>query len=572
MKINLKQSWCILLFCSLITMAVNLNSFAQIKPLARTLQLTAPPQNAGKPAGNPSALPENHTGQITFTAQDIPVEALKEADLLTAYAFTNRSELFMAAFMEKPLVQHLSALSPGKPVAELATIGSYQFGFYVDNKLIYLCNLPPDNIDTDLKYTQTLVKEPFIARPRQRRWGESIWNLFLRSGGQQALTEGQHTFKMEVRPFLDGPVPKVGNIIAQGQLALDVKLDPKIDISTIRLNTVQPYGDLEVSGEKFEVNKIKELKGKTDEYVFKDITSVVVLKNGKILIEEYFNNADRHTRHDVRSVGKSFASTAAGMAIKEGFLESEHQKLGAFYNLKDFANYSPKKEQATIKDLLTMSAVLEGNDDKRESAGNEERMYPTKDWVKFALDLPVDTLRPGGEWHYFTAGVVLLGDIIHQKVPGGLEKYTDEKLFKPLGITQYQWQYTPQKVVNTAGGIRMNALDFAKYGQLYKNNGQWNGEQIIPKAWVAKTFTHHKPIPGRTSENYGYLFWNKKYSVRGQQYETFYCSGNGGNKIFIFKEQPLVVVVTATAYGTPYSHAQVDKMMTEYILPAVIDK
>jgi CubicO group peptidase (beta-lactamase class C family) len=228
-------------------------------------------------------------------------------------------------------------------------------------------------------------------------------------------------------------------------MAMNVKLDPKIDISTISLNAIQPYNGLPVSREKFDVNKIKELKGKTGEYVFKDITSIVVLKNGKILMEEYFNNADRNTLHDVRSVGKSFASTAAGIAIKDGYLKSENQRLSEFYNLKDFAHYSPEKEQTTLKDLLTMSSVFEGNDDKRESAGNEDKMYPTKDWVKFALDVPVDTIRPSGEWHYFTAGAVLLGDVIDKQVPGGLEKYSDEKLFKPLGITQYKWQYTERQ-------------------------------------------------------------------------------------------------------------------------------
>ncbi len=197
-------------------------------------------------------------------------------------------------------------------------------------------------------------------------------------------------------------------------------------------------------------------------------------------------------------------------------------------------------------------------------------MYPTANWVKFTLDLPVDSIRKPGEWHYFTAGVVLLGDIIDKNVPGGLEKYTDQKLFAPLGITQYKWQYTPQKVANTAGGIRMNALDFAKYGQLYKNGGLWNGQRLIPKVWVEKTFTRHKAIPGRNNEHYGYLFWNRTYQVKGESYETYYCAGNGGNKIFVFTDQPLVVVVTATAFGTPYAHAQVDKMMEEYILPATL--
>jgi len=79
-----------------------------------------------------------------------------------------------------------------------------------------------------------------------------------------------------------------------------------------------------------------------------------------------------------------------------------------------------------------------------------------------------------------------------------------------------------------------------------------------------------KAIPGRKDECYGYLFWNKKYHVKGKAYETFYCTGNGGNKIYVFKDQPLVVVVTATAYGAAYGHPQVDKMMEQYILPAIL--
>lgn len=511
-----------------------------------------------------------HKGQLTFAASDVPLNSYQPSDFLTAYTLTPKSGLFITAFLAKPLLNYLPALSPNRSKQELTALGSYQFSFYVDKKLIYVCNLPPNNIEAETKRTETILRKPFIARPRQRSWGESIWNLFLRNGGQEALTEGQHQLKVEIRPFLQTTELTVGAILAEGQLALNVQLDPLINPDTIQLRSVQPYPDIAVSNEPYDINRIKTLKGKTNAGVFKDITSVVVLKNGKLLIEEYFNNADRSTLHDVRSVGKSFASTATGIAVGEGFIKSEEQPLKAFYSLKDFANYAPQKENTTLKDLLTMSAVFEGNDDQRESAGNEEKMYPTANWVKFTLDLPVDLVRKQGEWHYFTAGVVLLGDIIDKNVPGGLEKYTDQKLFNPLGITHYKWQYTPQKVANTAGGIRMNALDFAKYGQLYKNGGLWNGMQLIPRAWVEKTFTRHKVIPGRKNEHYGYLFWNRTYQVKNQTYETYYCAGNGGNKIFVFKDHPLVVVVTATAFGTPYAHAQVDKMMEEYILPAIL--
>lgn len=524
-------------------------------------------------ATNPQAVSSAHQayqGQLTFAARDIPIDQYRASDFLTAYTLTPKSELFITAFMAKPLGDYLPELAPRQSATELMVLGSYQFSFYIDDKLIYAGNLPPDHLEPNVKRTQTVLRQPFIAYPRQRKWGESIWNLFLRNGGQQALTEGKHTLKVEIRSFLNDPTLKLGPIMAQGQLVLDVQIDPTIDPATVQLMPLTPYTGLDVSPEKMDLNRIKALKGKIDASVFKDITSVVVLKNGKLLIEEYFNGADRQTQHDVRSVGKSFASTAVGIAIGEGYLTSENQRLKEFYRLKDFAHYSPQKDNTTLKELLTMSSVFEGNDDRRESTGNEENMYPTPNWVKFALDLPVDSIRKEGEWHYFTAGVVVLGDIVDKKVPGGLERYADQKLFGPLGITHYKWQYTPQKVANTAGGIRMNALDFAKYGQLYKNEGDWHGKQLIPKVWIEKTFTRHKAIPGRSGEYYGYLFWNRTYYVNGKPYETYYCAGNGGNKIYIFKDQPLVVVVTATAFGTPYAHAQVDKMMEEYILPATL--
>lgn len=392
----------------------------------------------------------------------------------------------------------------------------------------------------------------------------------MRSGGDSVLTDGPHVLKMEIRSYLAMPNIKVGELIAEGKLNLMVKRKPVIDISGISLSTVRPYNGLPVSPEAFDINKIKTLKGNIDEGVFKKISSIVVLKHGKILVEEYFNNAGRNTLHDPRSVGKSFAATVTGIAIGEHHLVSEYRQLKEFYNLTSFKNYAASKGNISLKDLLTMSAAFDGNDEDDRSSGNEENMYPADNWVKFALDLPVRPDSVKKQWHYFTAGVVLLGDILNNKVPGGLEQYAHEKLFKPLGIVNYKWQYTPQKVPNTAGGIQMNALDFAKYGQLYKNRGRWNGKQIIPGQWVDKTFTKQQQIPGRNNEFYGYLFWNKTFRVNNKAYEAFYCAGNGGNYILIFKDQPLVIVITATAYGQPYAHAQVNKMLVDYILPAVI--
>ncbi|WP_316749303.1 serine hydrolase [Pedobacter gandavensis] len=515
---------------------------------------------------------KGNIGKIVFTAQPIDLDKFDKSVAMQQYELTNKSNLFMTVFLGNTMTGYLQQLAPGSDTSALVKAGNYQFSFFVDDKLVYQTNLLPGAPRAHVQHTATVWTKPLIDNQHEGSWwSQSAWNRFMFNGGDQALTEGSHILKIELRPYLKSASITVGDVIASGKLNLAVKRKPFVDVAKIKLNTIKSYDGFSPSKLSFDQDKIKTLKANIDADVFRHITSVVVIKNGQILIEEYFNNATRDSLHDVRSVGKSFASTLTGIAINDGFLKSENQTLSDFYDLKSYDHYSAKKANTSLKEFLTMSSDFDGNDDDGDSPGNEENMYPTADWVKFGLDLPVDTLKYQGQWHYFTIGAMLTGSILDKLVPVSLENYAAEKLFKPMNITRYEWQYTPQKVVSTAGGIRMKALDLAKYGQLYKNDGLWNGKQLVPKKWVGNTFTKHVAITGKPDEFYGYLFWNKKYHVKGKSYEAFYCSGNGGNKVFVFKDQPLVVVITATAYGTAYAHAQVDKMMVEYILPAVVE-
>jgi CubicO group peptidase (beta-lactamase class C family) len=538
-----------------------------------SLPLPAQQKDFVKTQGITSALHKANIGNIIFTSKSIPLADLKKADFLEYYELTNKSDLFITVFMGNSITNYMHSLAPDLSAAELVKSGNYQFSLYVDNKLVYKSNLRPGAPYPGTQDTATIITKPLIDNQNEGGWwSQFFWNRFMSNGGDEALNDGKHFLKMEIRPYVQLSTGlMVGDIVASGTINLMVKRKPIIDVSKIFLNPLKPYNGLEVSSEKYDKNLMKILKGNIEDGIFKNICSVIVIKKGKILIEEYFNGETRDSLHDPRSVGKSFTSTVTGIAESEGYLKNDDLTLKDFYDIKSYLNYSPQKENVSIKDLLTMSSVFDGNDDDENSPGNEENMYPTADWVKFALDLPLNLIRPKDEWHYFTAGVVILGDILNKIVPGGLEKYADNKLFSPLGITRYQWQFTPQNVPNTAGGIRMNGLDFAKYGQLYKNGGKWNGKQIIPEDWVKKTFTKYKSIPGRKDEFYGFLFWNKKYTVYNKAYETFYCAGNGGNKIYIFTDEPLVIVITATAYGASYAHSQEDKMMTDYILPAVLN-
>lgn len=517
-----------------------------------------------------SELHKENIGRITFMQGNIPLEEYKEADFLNKFELNGNAELGIRVFMNSSLTNYLHKLAPGLTADELNKNGNFSFTFYVDNKLIYTEDLNPGAGSSENKKLLTVFRVPLISAGNEDSWGRFLWQRFMLRGGEDALTEGIHNLRIEIRPYVKTDDIIRGEMIASGEIEVKETF-PEILQEQKEIQQIKTGSGWEISDEPYNKELIKTMNERILQNRFKDITSIVVIKNNKLLLEEYFNGYNRDSLHDTRSVGKSFASALTGIAIKDGYIESEKEIISEFYDLHDYKNFSVNKEKVTLKNLLTMSSAFEGNDFDEGSPGNEENMYPTRDWVKFTLDLPMDSSKTNGkQWNYFTAGVVLLGDILNKSVPGGLEKYSAKKLFEPLGIKNYKWEYTPQGVVNTAGGLRLRSVDYAKFGQLYINEGLWNEKRILSKEWVKSSMTRQMVVNESTNEYYAYLFWNMTFNVNGKEYEAYYSSGNGGNKIFIFKDIPVVVVITSTAYNKPYSHSQVNKMMKEYILPAVI--
>lgn len=466
-----------------------------------------------------SDLQKANIGKVVFEADTIPLKKLKQTDLLTGYEAKPEKNLYMRLLLANSLTNYQHSLQPSLSVEQLNQ-GNFQFTFYVDGKQVYQENLHKGANLPVVKNTKTTIFVPLISNRGEDSWGLSLWGRFTNRGGGDVLTTGTHQLKIEVRPYVSIPDLKVGELIAHGEISFTV---PAIDPKDAELQPIKPGSGWEVSKEGFDTKKIMEMNALIAGNRFKQITSIVVIKNGKLLIEEYFNASARDSLHNPRSVGKTFASTMMGIAIHDGYIKSVNQTLKEFYDLKKFNNYSPQKENVTLKSLLSMSSVFDADDNKSDSPGNEENMYPTDDWVRFTLDLKTDSNKTAGkQWNYFTAGVVVLGDILNKSVPNGLDKYSAEKLFKPLGISNYRWQYTPQNVPNTAGGLQMRSLDYAKFGQLYKNGGLWNGKQVIPQSWVKESFTKHLTLPKDVVGEgfYGYLFWNKTYIINNKAYET----------------------------------------------------
>lgn len=500
-----------------------------------------------------------------------PADSVSKELTLSSYNIGNGKDLYLKINTGKSLAEELTSLAPGLTADSVVKIGNYQFCFLIDNKPVYKEDLHPGAILLQDKIVRKPLSVVLISGSRSGLWSMNMWDRFIVTSGIDLLGKMPKKLSIQIRVYLDANKRIYSPVLLEADVSI-TKILPAIDAELLKPQPIKPGSCWPLYAGKYNEELITQLNTRILDQSYKKINSIIVIKKGKLLLEEYFNGSSRTSLHDPRSVSKSFTGALLGMAIIDGYLKSEDQKLNEFYDLNQFAHPSAKKDSVRLIDLLTMSSAFDGNDDLMESPGNEENMYPTADYVKFALDLPVaEDKNNGKQWSYFTVGTMLLGDIMDKVIPGGLELYAKKKLFDPLGIDSLEWARTPSGKPFTGGGLRLKALDFAKFGQIYNTGGIWKGQQVLSKSWTEKSFRHLQVLPADRPGFYGFLFWNKTIKINGKKLEVWYSSGNGGNKIYILKDIGLVVVINASAYGTAYAHQQSDQILENYIIPAVLN-
>ena len=311
---------------------------------------------------------------------------------------------------------------------------------------------------------------------------------------------------------------------------------------------------------------------------FKKIGSVLIARRGKLVYETYFDG-DENSLRDTRSATKSITDALIGIAIGEKKLSGVDARVLQLLpeHARKLQNPDPRKDKITVEDFLTMSSPLECDDWNDASRGNEERMYVIEDWAQFILDLPIRGRMNLGEqveappygryFSYCTGGVFTLSEVLQKATGVRTDRYAQDKLFGPLGISDAQWVYSPMNIPQTGGGLRLSSRDLLKIAQLYLNDGSWQGQRIIDESWVRVSTQPHARIDEETE--YGYLWWLKAFKSGGKSYPAFFMSGNGGNKVAVFPGLDLTVVITSTNYGTRGMHEQTEKLLTDYVLPAV---
>ena len=300
------------------------------------------------------------------------------------------------------------------------------------------------------------------------------------------------------------------------------------------------------------------------------IYSMVVVKDGVIVDEYYQDGYDQNSLYRLNSATKSFTSALIGIAIDQGYIGSVEDPLSD-YLPQVLAQSDTRKQQITLKHLLTHTSGLEwyewGN-----GYTNWSEFQSAPNWVDYILGRTL-IYTPGTQFAYSTGNTHLLTAALEAATGMSAQEYARINLFEPLGITNFQWDTDPQGITDGGNGLHLSTRDAARFGLLFLQNGQWQGEQIVPAEWVATSTTIQNGGAGDGTGSYCYQWWRRVYHAGGYDtytppygergFDVYYALGHGGQFLFVVPEIDLVCAITANT-GTysprPY--------FTDYVLSA----
>jgi hypothetical protein len=225
-----------------------------------------------------------------------------------------------------------------------------------------------------------------------------------------------------------------------------------------------------------------------------------------------------------------------GIAIDQGIIGSVNDPIISYFPNTTFDNDSPEKQRVTIKHVLTMTSGFDYGMDPTLAP-------PVEGSVSLhVLNRPVSR-EPGSSWVYDSHAPSILNRIIEIQSNMSLMEFANETLFHPLGIQNPRWGMDDSGLIYGGFGLYLTSREMAKFGQLFLQDGVWEGEQLVSKEWVQESTSEHMPenvdfvYPVRPPSDYGYLWW---------VHDGFYiASGLHGQRIIINPESDYVLVFTS---------------------------
>jgi CubicO group peptidase (beta-lactamase class C family) len=251
----------------------------------------------------------------------------------------------------------------------------------------------------------------------------------------------------------------------------------------------------------------------------------LVVRHGRIVGEWYFDDATKESKYPVYSTTKSFASTAAALAIESGKLQLD-SKVGDFFP----AANPPEKREITVRHLLSMTS----------GAHNDNGVLKQSDLFRYVLEeLPMD-YPPGDKWEYNNSGLSLLSPVVHKATGQNIDQLLDERVFQKIGIPRGDWTWDDRDGMPIPySGLHITGRSLARFGLLFLNKGAWKDQKILSSTWVAEACGPSQQL----NQRYGYLWWNNRSEAwPGVPRDAYAALGKFANVMLIVPSLDLIVI------------------------------
>ncbi len=304
------------------------------------------------------------------------------------------------------------------------------------------------------------------------------------------------------------------------------------------------------------------------------VDGLLIIRDGQIVKQQYYNGYDAWQPHHIMSVSKSFLSAITGIAFNQGYLDSLNEKIMNYFPEYIYPDMDPRKYDITIQHLLTMRMGIQGEADN--DYGIYWSLYTSKNWIKSTIEMPLLS-NPGERMRYNTFETHLLSAIITKATQQSTLDFANENLFKPMGIDCDDWERDPQGYYFGGSSMYFTPQEMALLGYMYLNEGRLNGIQIVPNEWVELTLApstnnaHPNEWGALKNYNYAWLWWLGQIN----EYHLFMGLGYAGQFVIVFPELSLIVVTTARHEVDPDT-AEIQELaildiVSKYILPSLSD-